>query len=173
MAHTFLPLAYALLLSATALAAPAVSVSSDTSTATAAAAAPAETVPLASDNANGILWLPDTNIIPQAMRGPLGANILGPQNIPIDRQNADLLAPPTTDAGNVYVPRASRDTSRAAVHLCTQSKRQVAVQSEPQPSANRRLGAAAEPYVDCTSFRAECADSAPQRTSCLSLHVSA
>ncbi|KAL1949429.1 hypothetical protein VTO73DRAFT_8310 [Trametes versicolor] len=101
MAHTFLPLAYALLLSATALAAPAVSVSSDASTATAAAAAPAETVPLASDNANGILWLPDTNIIPQAMRGPLGANILGPQNIPIDRQNADLLAPPTTDAGNV------------------------------------------------------------------------
>ncbi len=110
MAHTFLPLAYALLLSATALAAPAVSVSSDASTATAAAAAPAETVPLASDNANGILWLPDTNIIPQAMRGPLGANILGPQNIPIDRQNADLLAPPTTDAGNVYVPRPSRDT---------------------------------------------------------------
>lgn len=173
MAHTFLPLAYALLLSATALAAPAVSVSSDVGTATAAAAAPSETVPLASDNSNGILWLPDTNIVPQAIRGSLGANILGPQNIPIDRQNADLLAPPTTDAGNVYVSRPRRDTPGAAAHLSTQSKRQVAVQSEPQPPANRRLGAATEPYVDRTSFRAECADSASQRTSCLSLHVSA
>ncbi|KAI0368629.1 oxalate decarboxylase [Pilatotrama ljubarskyi] len=63
--------------------------------------APRETVPLASDNPNDILWLPDTNIIPEAVRGSLGANILGPQNVEIDRQNADLLAPPTTDSGSV------------------------------------------------------------------------
>ncbi|KAI0359940.1 Bicupin, oxalate decarboxylase/oxidase [Trametes cingulata] len=63
--------------------------------------APRETVPLASDNPNDILWLPDTNIIPEPIRGSLGANILGPQNIEIDRQNADLLAPPTTDSGSV------------------------------------------------------------------------
>ncbi|KAI0635858.1 oxalate decarboxylase [Trametes polyzona] len=102
MEHAFLPIAFALLCATTALAAPAGSASSDVRhTSTAVAAAPSETVPLASDNPNGILWLPDTNIIPQAIRGSLGADILGPQNIPIDRQNADLLAPPTTDAGNV------------------------------------------------------------------------
>lgn len=62
---------------------------------------PAATVPLASDDPNPILFLPDTDIIPTAQRGQLGASVIGPQNVPIDRQNADLLAPPTTDHGTV------------------------------------------------------------------------
>ncbi|KAH9850306.1 oxalate decarboxylase [Lenzites betulinus] len=101
MASSMLSIAVSFLFATAAIAAPAASVSSDVGSATSAATAPAETVPLASDNPNGILFLPDTNAIPQPIRGTLGANILGPQNIPIDRQNADLLAPPTTDAGNI------------------------------------------------------------------------
>ncbi|KAI0327834.1 oxalate decarboxylase [Cubamyces sp. BRFM 1775] len=106
MARILLPLAASLLFSTAALSAPASGVpssgiSSSAGTPSADAAAPSETVPLASDNPNGILFLPDSNIVPQAIRGSLGANILGPQNIPIELQNADLLAPPTTDAGNV------------------------------------------------------------------------
>ena len=104
MARILLPLAASLLFLTAVLAAPASGVSSSVGTPSADAAAPSETVPLASDNPNGILFLPDSNIVPQAVRGSLGANILGPQNIPIELQNADLLAPPTTDAGNVYVP---------------------------------------------------------------------
>ncbi|KAI0661662.1 oxalate decarboxylase [Cubamyces menziesii] len=101
MARILLPLAASLLFLTAVLAAPASGVSSSVGTPSADAAAPSETVPLASDNPNGILFLPDSNIVPQAVRGSLGANILGPQNIPIELQNADLLAPPTTDAGNV------------------------------------------------------------------------
>jgi len=79
-----------LLLSTTSIAAPASS-----------APAPSETVPLASDDPNEALWTADTTIIPEAIRGSLGATVIGPQNVQIDRQNADLLAPPSTDAGNV------------------------------------------------------------------------
>lgn len=65
-------------------------------------ASPSPTVPYASDNANGIMWSPDTLADVQAIRGSLGATILGPQNVALDQQNPDLLAPPTTDHGNVY-----------------------------------------------------------------------
>jgi hypothetical protein len=61
------------------------------------------TVALASDNPNDILWTEDSNIIPQPVRGSLGYTMLGPMNVPIDRQNADFLAPPTTDSGTMYV----------------------------------------------------------------------
>ena len=44
-----------------------------------------------------VLW----GIVRNRIRDTLGASILGPQNIPIDQQNPDLLAPPTTDAGTV------------------------------------------------------------------------
>ncbi|OSD06502.1 oxalate decarboxylase [Trametes coccinea BRFM310] len=101
MAPLLLPLALSVLFATTALSAPAASGSRSVASSTADAAAPSETVPLASDDPNGILFLPDTNITPEAIRGPLGASILGPQNVPIDRENADLLAPPTTDSGNV------------------------------------------------------------------------
>ncbi|KAI0671639.1 oxalate decarboxylase [Trametes maxima] len=59
------------------------------------------TVPYASDDPNYPLWSAESNITPQAQRGTLGATILGPQNVPIDLQNPDTLAPPTTDHGEV------------------------------------------------------------------------
>ncbi|KAI0346207.1 oxalate decarboxylase [Trametopsis cervina] len=55
----------------------------------------------AGDNPNGILWTENSNIMPVPQRGSLGTNILGPQNIPVDKQNADILAPPSTDSGTV------------------------------------------------------------------------
>ncbi|KAI1784346.1 oxalate decarboxylase [Ganoderma leucocontextum] len=62
---------------------------------------PSPTVPYASDDPNYWLWNETTTTDPQPERGKLGANIMGPQNIPIDRQNPDILAPPTTDSGTV------------------------------------------------------------------------
>lgn len=75
--------------------------SSSTASSTSAAASASPTVPYASDNPNGILWTTDSKIIPEPERGSLGASILGPQNIPLELQNADLLAPPTTDHGDM------------------------------------------------------------------------
>lgn len=62
---------------------------------------PSPTVAYASDDPNYWLWNETTTIDPQPERGTLGASILGPQNVPIDRQNPDILAPPTTDSGTV------------------------------------------------------------------------
>lgn len=71
---------------------------------TSSAATPSQTVPLASSNPNEPLWDPSTDTDPEAIRGSLGASILGPSNLDIDRQNPDLLAPPTTDKGSsMYV----------------------------------------------------------------------
>ena len=75
--------------------------SSMTPSSTAAAASASPTVPYASDDPNGILWTPDSNVVPEPVRGSLGASILGPQNIPLELQNADSMAPPTTDNGDV------------------------------------------------------------------------
>ena len=36
---------------------------------------------------------------PEPVRGNLGAPILGPRNVPLERENPDLLASPYTDAG--------------------------------------------------------------------------
>ncbi len=38
---------------------------------------------------------------PQPIRGGLGASILGPRNIPLERENPDLLASPDTDSGTI------------------------------------------------------------------------
>jgi len=38
---------------------------------------------------------------PEPIRGELGASILGPRNIPLERENRDLLIAPDTDAGTV------------------------------------------------------------------------
>ncbi|TBU23815.1 oxalate decarboxylase [Dichomitus squalens] len=62
---------------------------------------PSPTVPYASDDPNYWLWNDTTTIDPQPERGTLGASILGPQNEQIDKQNPDILAPPTTDSGTV------------------------------------------------------------------------
>ena len=37
----------------------------------------------------------------QPIRGHRGATILGPRNIPLERENPDLLSSPQTDAGTI------------------------------------------------------------------------
>jgi len=69
---------------------------------------PSHSVPLQSDvpytdsNPNKALWTPASpQGRPQPNRSGKGAPLLGPENIPLELQNADLLAPPTTDNGQV------------------------------------------------------------------------
>jgi oxalate decarboxylase len=38
---------------------------------------------------------------PQPIRGDLGASIMGPRNVPLERENPDMLASPYTDAGTI------------------------------------------------------------------------
>ncbi|PCH41733.1 oxalate decarboxylase [Wolfiporia cocos MD-104 SS10] len=75
--------------------------SSTTASSVTSAAEPSETVPLASDDPNYVAYNVSDVGTPEPTRGTLGASILAQQNIPIDRQNPDLLAPPTTDHGTV------------------------------------------------------------------------
>lgn len=82
-------------------AAPAALPASGSSTASAAAAS--ETVLLASDLHNGIMWNTTTDTDPQPMRGELGGTILAQQNVPLQQQNPDILAPPTTDHNSMFV----------------------------------------------------------------------
>jgi oxalate decarboxylase len=42
-----------------------------------------------------------SDISPQPIRGDRGAPIMGPRNVPLERENPDLLASPYTDAGTV------------------------------------------------------------------------
>ncbi|KAF8963158.1 oxalate decarboxylase [Flammula alnicola] len=65
--------------------------------------APSETatVPSISLDPNEPLWNASVAEVPQAIRGSLGATILGPTDAAIVKQNPDLLAPPTTDHGDV------------------------------------------------------------------------
>ncbi|VDB85112.1 unnamed protein product [Peniophora sp. CBMAI 1063] len=73
--------------------------------ASASASAPPEsqTVTPASSDPNAPVWpVGDTSLEdPQATRGSLGSDILGPNNLQISQQNPDFLAPPTTDNGDV------------------------------------------------------------------------
>ncbi|VDC03051.1 unnamed protein product [Peniophora sp. CBMAI 1063] len=70
---------------------------------TAAAPPEWETVTPASSDPNlPIFPVDDTSVAdPEPTRNGLGSNILGPNNIPLAQQNPDLLAPPTTDHGDV------------------------------------------------------------------------
>ncbi len=67
--------------------------------------APSEsaTVVPASDNPNYPIFPPGSDVSAQPIRDGLGATILGPQNLPLQQQNPDLIAPPTTDHGSVFV----------------------------------------------------------------------
>lgn len=71
------------------------------STSVSTAPEPTATVAYASDDPNTVLWQENDQIIPEPIRGSLGASILGPQNIPLELQSSSLLAPPTTDHGSV------------------------------------------------------------------------
>ncbi|CEL60006.1 hypothetical protein RSOLAG1IB_09278 [Rhizoctonia solani AG-1 IB] len=77
------------------------SVSSLPSSAVATAAVPSPTVAYASDDPNDSFWNQYQSGTPEPIVGSAGANILGPQNIPLERESPDFMAPPTTDAGSV------------------------------------------------------------------------
>ena len=62
---------------------------------------PSATVAPISLDPNEPLWNASVVDTPQAIRGSLGASVLGPTDAEIVKQNPDLLAPPSTDAGAV------------------------------------------------------------------------
>uniref|UniRef100_A0A8H8CEJ2 Cupin type-1 domain-containing protein n=1 Tax=Psilocybe cubensis TaxID=181762 RepID=A0A8H8CEJ2_PSICU len=68
---------------------------------TSSAAESTATVPFIKLDPNGPLWNSSVEGSPQAIRGSLGATILGPTDDPTVKENPDLLAPPTTDHGSV------------------------------------------------------------------------
>ncbi|GAB1521075.1 hypothetical protein RhiTH_004166 [Rhizoctonia solani] len=90
--------------SSTTIKATATSVSSSASTVpspTSDSSLPVPTVPYASDDLNESYLNKFQNELPEPIRGAAGAKLLGPQNVPIDRQNPDFLASPSTDNGAV------------------------------------------------------------------------
>ena len=50
---------------------------------------------------NDPTWSQDTTEVPEAINDNLGGSIMGPENVALDQQNPDFLAPPTTDNGNM------------------------------------------------------------------------
>ena len=58
-------------------------------------------VPYTNSDPNEALWTPTSGSSPQPVRSGKGGSILGPDNVPLDLQNADSLAPPTTDSGDL------------------------------------------------------------------------
>ncbi|QRW25012.1 oxalate decarboxylase [Rhizoctonia solani] len=98
------PLTLALALSASVLGAPAPAVDSSSSvvadptnipSSTTDSSHPSPTVPYASGDLNESYLDKFQNELPEPVRGSKGAKILGPQNIPLDRQNPDFLASPS------------------------------------------------------------------------------
>lgn len=70
---------------------------------TSTAPSEAQTVPPASDDPNYPEWSQDTNATVEAEHGTLGATILTNEDIEIEQQNPDSVAPPTTDNGILSV----------------------------------------------------------------------
>ncbi|OSX59018.1 hypothetical protein POSPLADRAFT_1152089 [Postia placenta MAD-698-R-SB12] len=100
MSRFLISIVCAVVLSTLAVAAP--TGGSDASGTPVVSAEPAyETVPLASDDPNAITWNVTTDTDPQPIRGALGSTIMAQQNVALQRLNPDLLAPPTTDAGDI------------------------------------------------------------------------
>jgi oxalate decarboxylase len=56
--------------------------------------------------------IPVNDAGPQPVRGERGAPILGPRNIPLERENPDILASPYTDAGTIPNLKFSFTTAR-------------------------------------------------------------
>lgn len=75
----------------------------NTASSASSAAAATPTVPYASDDMNYSFWNKFADTTPEPVRGTTGGSILGPQNVALERQGPDFLAPPTTDSGTVYV----------------------------------------------------------------------
>ena len=95
-----------LLFSGSVYSAPAIDVgatSGSNATPTSSAAQSTATVPYISLEPNGPLWDSTFQGSPQPIRGSLGATLLGPTDDAIVKENPDLVAPPSTDHGSVYV----------------------------------------------------------------------
>lgn len=93
--------AFVVLLAGHAYSAPANS-GDQSPSATVSAAVPSYTGPKISTDPNYVLFNA-ASPNPEPERGNLGASILGPQNLAIELQNSDPLAPPTTDHGSMCV----------------------------------------------------------------------
>jgi hypothetical protein len=78
-----------------------VAASAAATSSTSPAATPSPTVAYASDDPNYSYLDQYQSGTPEPIIGAAGANILGPQNIPLERQSPDFMAPPTTDSGSV------------------------------------------------------------------------
>ncbi|KAK7056437.1 hypothetical protein VNI00_002992 [Paramarasmius palmivorus] len=88
------------------------SLESESPSASSSAVEPTATVPYASTDPNLPMWGPDSPpSMPKPERGKLGASILGPQNPPLELENPALLAPPTSDNGEVGNPKWSMSFS--------------------------------------------------------------
>ncbi|EJT98183.1 oxalate oxidase [Dacryopinax primogenitus] len=70
---------------------------------TSSAAQPTPTVPYASDDPNDSFWnqFNQPGAVPQPERGNTGGDILAQDNVPLDIENPDTLAPPSTDEGDI------------------------------------------------------------------------
>lgn len=75
--------------------------SSGSPTQTSSAAQQSITAGTTSDDPNDSFWDEYQSETPEAIRGTLGATVIGPQNVELDRQSPDFLAPPSTDNGGV------------------------------------------------------------------------
>ena len=91
----------ALLLSSVSFTTSAPLADSVSGTSTSTVLPPIATVSPISLNPNEALWNASVVDTPQAIRGSLGATVIGPTDLAIVKQNPDLLASPTTDAGTV------------------------------------------------------------------------
>ena len=126
-------------------------VASGTSTASSPAASTSDFLPPAKGfidlDPNEPLWSegsPAESAVP--IRGDLGASVLGPDNIPVDLQNPDLLAGPSTDHGSVYVGQPDI-SDLLELTINSQCQRQMAFRVKPQPTRRWGLGASAKPSV--------------------------
>jgi hypothetical protein len=76
---------------------------------------------------------------PQPIRGDRGASILGPRNVPLERENPDLLASPYTDSGTIpnlkfsFAAARWRDRAAAAEHPGSRDPFPALLPSAPLP----------------------------------------
>jgi hypothetical protein len=86
--------------------------------------------------------------LPQPIQGDLGATILGPRNVPLERENPDLLASPQTDHGTI--PNLKFSFANARNRLLSGGwVREVTVRELPIEAPARTASAATERARRC------------------------
>ncbi|KAF8526323.1 oxalate decarboxylase [Hysterangium stoloniferum] len=101
-------------------------------------AAPTPNTTPPSSDANDSFFQKFQSEKPEPIRGSLGASILGPQNVALDRQSPDLLAPPSTDEGSVPNAKWPFSLSHNRLHSGGWAREQ-----NPMAGVNMRLEAGA------------------------------